>query len=97
MSVFRSQKLREMAQHYPCVLCQRYGTTVPAHANMVRLGKGTGIKVPDFYIAYICQQHHDEIDGRIGKLTREEAQEKWTQAYLLTVALWFQEGIVKVK
>lgn len=48
---FRSKKLLDSARDQPCVLCGSKGTTVAAHANSVALGKGVGIKAPDYYTA----------------------------------------------
>jgi hypothetical protein len=38
---------------------------------------------------------HDEVDGRAGGLTKEEKREKWLSAFIRTVAIWFEEGVVK--
>lgn len=95
---FRSPKLLKAAHDRPCVVCGSVGSTVAAHANSVALGKGTGIKCPDFYIAFLCALHHSMVDGRV-KLEPgwDSPQELWTYAFLRTVAVWFNEGIVTVK
>lgn len=95
---FRSQKLLDAAEYEPCAICGAKGTTVAAHANSVALGKGTGIKAPDYYVAYVCQYHHDMIDGR-EHLSPPYAtrQELWQWAYIKTVAEWFNSGLVEVK
>lgn len=93
---FRSRKLLRAAKDRPCVLCGSVGTTVSAHTNKVELGHGTGCKAPDFYVVWVCQKHHDEMDGRIGNLTKEERFEMWVRAYLRTVAIWFNSGLVRV-
>ncbi len=92
---WRKKSLLLAAAGQPCVLCGRTGTTVSAHANSVALGKGTGHKAPDYYVAWVCQRHHDMIDGR----TKLEppygtAQELWLWAYVKTVAVWFEHGLV---
>jgi len=98
MSHFRSPKLLDAANGQSCVICGETETTVAAHANSVALGKGTGIKVPDFYTAWVCQIHHDMIDGRRPvALPYASPFELWTWAYLKTVARWFNEGIVTVR
>lgn len=95
---FRSHKLLRSAEGQACVLCESIGTTIAAHANSVALGKGTGIKCPDFYTAHLCQRHHDMADGRIKvELPYSSPFELWTWAYLKTVARWFNQGIVVVK
>lgn len=95
---FRSKKLLDSAEGQSCVLCEKEdGTTVAAHANSVALGKGKGIKPPDYYTAHVCHGCHDLIDGRAGKLSKEEKMEMWTRAFVRTVARWFNQGIVGVK
>ncbi|MDH5670321.1 MAG: DUF1364 domain-containing protein [Nitrospira sp.] len=94
---FRSRTLTDSAEYAPCGNCGNRGTTVAAHANKVSLGKGTGIKVPDFYVADLCDVCHALVDGRLGKLTKEEKWELWLRAYLKTIARWFNDGVVAVK
>lgn len=96
MSHFRSKKLLDSAKGTACMWCGEVGTTVSAHANSVALGKGTGIKVPDYYTARLCDVCHALYDGRLGKLTKEAKEEMWTKAYLRTVARWFLEGVIVV-
>lgn len=93
---YRNARLLRAAQDQPCVLCGSEGETVAAHANSVALGKGMGIKAPDFYTAWVCRDHHDLIDGRTGSLTKDEKTALWTEAYLKTVAAWFTQGVVIV-
>lgn len=94
---YRSPKLLKSAQGQACQYCESRGTTVSCHANRVALGKGTGIKAPDFYVAWLCQDCHSLYDGRTGRLTKAECDELWTRAYLRTVREWFEQGIVVVK
>lgn len=94
---FRSPKLLRSAEGQACVICGSIGTTIAAHANSVALGKGTGIKAPDYYAVHLCQVCHDLYDGRLGKLSKEEKEDMWMQAFLRTVARWFDQGIVTVK
>lgn len=93
---YRSKKLLASAKGQACVICGSVGTTVAAHANSVALGKGTGIKAPDFYTAHLCAVCHDRYDGRQGRLTRQEKEELWLTAFLRTVQRWFDQGIVRV-
>lgn len=95
---FRSPTLLRSADGQPCVICGSIGTTVAAHANSVALGKGTGIKAPDFYTVWVCERHHAMIDGRIKlELPYSSPFDLWTWAYLKTVRQWFERGIVVVK
>lgn len=96
IGTFRSKKLRAAANGRPCVLCRSVGTTIGAHSSRVEHGHGTGHKAPDYYLAYVCQRCHDEMDGRIGTLTKAEKHEMWLRAFVKTVALWFEEGLVTV-
>ena len=92
---FRSKKLLDAARDKPCVLCRSTGTTVAAHSNSLEHGRGIGHKAPDYYVAYICQGCHDKIDGRYGGLTKEAKREMWLRAFIKTVAIWFEDGVVK--
>jgi hypothetical protein len=92
---FRSPKLLKAAKDRACVLCGSYGTTVAAHSNSLEHGRGVGHKSPDFYVAYVCQTCHDMIDGRVGGLNKADKRDLWQRAFMKTVALWFNEGIVK--
>lgn len=94
---FRSPKLLRSAEGQACVLCGSVGTTIAAHANSVALGKGTGIKAPDYYAVHLCQGCHDLYDGRQGKLTKQQKEEMWTLAFIRTIARLFNQGIVGVK
>lgn len=97
MSHFRSQKLLDAAENQPCVICGAIGTTVAVHANSVALGKGTGIKAPDYFTVWVCQVHHEMIDGvRRVELPYRSPFELWTWAYIKTVKQWFDLGIVEV-
>jgi len=94
---FRSKKLLDSARDQPCAICGAVGTTVAAHTNSVALGKGIGIKAPDYYVAYVCQYHHDMIDGREHLAPPYQTrQELWQWAYIKTVARWFNSGLVQV-
>ena len=96
---YRNTKLLRAAKDQPCVLCGSVGTTVAAHANSLALGKGMGIKAPDYYIAWVCQYCHDMIDGRraFSGVWGANRHEMWEIAFVRTVARWFEEGIVEVK
>jgi len=92
---FRLAKLLKAAKDRPCVLCGSVGTTVAAHSNSLAHGRGMGHKAPDYFVAYLCMHCHDRCDGRSGGLAKEEKRELWLSAYIRTVAIWFEEGVVK--
>jgi len=94
--IYRNKKLLDSARDRPCVLCGiGDGTTVAAHSNALEHGRGIGLKTPDFMVAYVCQRCHDQIDGRSGQLTKVEKRTMWMDAWVRTVPIWFNEGIVK--
>ena len=93
---YRSPKLLKAAAGRACTLCGSVGTTVAAHSNSLAHGHGLGFKAPDFYIAYLCQWCHDQVDGRRGGLSKEEKRDMWLRGFVRTVAVWFNEGIVTV-
>lgn len=96
MSHYRNTALLRSADGQPCAnrRCGAIGTTVAAHINSVAHGKGVGIKAPDYYTAHLCEVCHALVDGRLGKLTKEEKRELWMEAYLVTVERWFKQGII---
>src|SRR5690606_24624617 len=55
-------------------------TTVPAHSNQARHGKGMGIKARDEYTVPACYACHAEIDQG-NTFTREEKFALWNRAY----------------
>lgn len=92
---YRNRKLLEAARDRPCVLCSSVGTTVAAHSNALEHGRGIGHKAPDYMVAYLCVLCHDIVDGRSGGLSKEAKRDMWLRAWTKTVAIWFNEGIVK--
>ena len=94
---YRSPKLLRAAKDQPCMICGLIGTTVACHIRSVALGSGTGIKAPDCLTAWLCQSHHDFIDGRRSTGAREERDALWHLAFARTVVQWFEQGIVVVK
>ena len=89
----RMPKLLKAAQHAPCMICGDYGTTVAAHYGSDR---GMGYKADDCAVAYLCKMHHDEVDGRIGGLSKLEQRELFLRAYVRTVRYWLDHGILEV-
>ena len=93
--MYRSKKLLKSVREFDCQSCGRRGPSIPAHANWHEYGKGTGLKAHDCYVAALCQCCHDWVDGRVGKFTNEEKKELWQRAWIRTVLLWFEQGVVK--
>lgn len=55
-------------------------TTVPAHSNQARHGKGMGLKAHDEYTVPACHACHAEIDQG-NQFTREQKFALWDAAY----------------
>lgn len=96
MRYIRSKKLTDSAEGKPCVICGRVGTTVACHSNFGEHGKGGGIKASDIFSVRLCQLHHDQLDGRQGKLTRIELHELFALAHQRTIQAWIEEGLLTV-
>jgi hypothetical protein len=70
------------------------GTTVAAHSNQLRHGKGMGIKASDQFVAFLCFSCHHEVDqGR--SLSKEERQLLWQSAHEKTKQLLIGMGLVE--
>lgn len=92
---YRNPKLRALAKDMPCVLCHRQdGTTVWAHSNDSRHGKGTGLKAHDVFGAALCFECHTALDSGAGlrATKRDIFQEAMEKTWLY---LW-REGLVQV-
>lgn len=64
----RNRKLLDLAKDKQCMLrlsgiCNHNpATTVAAHSNQLRHGKGTGIKAHDWASVWACSECHAELD-----------------------------------
>ncbi len=96
MHYVRSKALLASAEGKPCVLCGSVGTTVAAHSNFYEHGKGRGVKASDIFSVRLCRLHHDQLDGRQGKLTRTELHELFALAHQRTIQAWIEEGLLTV-
>jgi hypothetical protein len=99
--MFRSQRLLNQARGQSCTLnipsvCNgNPETTVAAHSNQLRHGKGMGIKAHDCYIAWACSNCHAEIDQG-NKLSRQEKIEYWQIGFEKTILQMFLRGMIVV-
>lgn len=87
--------LRASAQLCPhCMSCGKLNydghQLCLAHSNRIQDGKGRGLKSHDEKGAIVCNDCHNLIDGRTGKLTRHEAQAMHTAAHEKTVIWWHE-------
>ena len=94
--MYRTKKLLEVVRQSPCQHCGRQdGTVVAAHSNLLRDGKGRGIKASDYRIAALCFTCHSELDQG-NKMSREERKEMWEDAHRATVGWLFEDGHLTV-
>lgn len=64
----------------PTIACSGIHTTVPAHSNQAKHGKGMGIKAHHEFTVPGCGACHAELDqGK--RFTREEKAQFWDEAY----------------
>lgn len=76
--MYRNPKLTKLARGQPCMVrspvCnQNPETTVWAHSNFQRHGKGTGLKAHDCFGFFACSDCHYMIDndGRVSNAAKE--------------------------
>lgn len=91
---YRNRKLLDAARDQPCMHCGiQDGTTVAAHSNQSRHGKGMSIKAHDCFIAFLCGGCHYKID-QSSKLSKVERQQMWQDAFEKTLLhLWQTERL----
>lgn len=98
---FRSRKLLDAAAGQPCVLCGRYGSTVPAHLPGAFYGMpaGTGQKTHDWLAAHLCNE--PQADG--SPSCHELMDSEWRMdphvrltALCKTLERLFDEGTLRV-
>lgn len=84
-------KLTQAAQGQPCQIrvpahCnQNTETVVACHYRMAGMN-GTGIKPPDFMIAFGCSSCHDVVDGR------QKTEYRWGELRLMHA-----EGVMRTQ
>jgi hypothetical protein len=94
--VYRNKKLLEVVRQSPCQHCGRDdGTVVAAHSNLLRDGKGRGIKASDYRIAALCFKCHSDLDQG-AKMSREERKELWEEAHRATIGWLFENNHLTV-
>jgi hypothetical protein len=92
-------KLRKSAANAPhcfsCGVTNRGGLLVLAHSNELAHGRGSHFKTPDYFGAILCQECHDQVDGRTGNLTKDGKHEMHKRAHEKTLQYWFESGLIK--
>lgn len=105
--MIRSRKILDAARDQACVNCgRRDGTVVAAHYQGMRshsLGKGTGHKVGDLFVADLCGGCHSVFDGhQIGNhpdpyMRKIDQSEQFLFLVLKTIARRVEQGVIQIK
>lgn len=83
---YRNQRVLAEARCHPCQLCRNDdSTTVAAHSNQGRHGKGMGIKAHDI-VAYLCYSCHTFVDQ--GNTSADIRNKAWHTALVRSVPLY---------
>ena len=94
----RSKKLLNAARGEACTWpgCgMMNGTVVAAHSNLLKHGKGIGKKADDLFIAFLCYDHHYELDH--GKnLTKDQKEKLFLRAMNKTWERLYRLGLINV-
>lgn len=88
---YRNKKLTQSAKDEACVCHGTYGTTVWAHSNQQRHGKGTGTKAHDLFGAYLGYEAHTDFDtltnikfvAKYGKHKDDWFQDMWERSMII--------------
>lgn len=98
---FECKTLRDLAEGQPCQfnipgICNgRDDTTVWAHSNEQRHGKGRGIKAHDCFGAFACSACHHWYDADPVP-SRSEKQAAFRDAFESTVLFIWSHGLIGV-
>ena len=94
--IYHNKKLLETCRLIECQVCGiDDGTVCAAHANSQQFNKGMGIKASDAMCASLCFKCHSELDNG-HNLSREERVEMWTNAYIKTMRVLIERGLLVV-
>lgn len=96
--------LTKLARGQPCMVkipgvCNRNPeTTVWAHSNLGRHGKGVGLKAHDCFGCFACSACHQWLDegGRRHGYTREMRENQFLLAFEETIKHMWQNGMLTV-
>jgi len=101
MANFRNRRLLDVAHNAPCFIrvsgCSggHDGNAVPCHSNLLRHGRGTGLKSHDCFHVPGCSHCHYWLD--YGKdASREEKEEAFMRAFEAYILWLWREGKIQV-
>ena len=94
---FRSRTFLDLCHDLPCQakfphICN--GPSIPAHSNQLKHGRGHGFKCSDVFVAAVCPDAHDFIDGRKGGWDKETKHAEWERAHIATMDYLFTNKLV---
>ena len=95
--MMRATELRKSARDKPCTLripgvCRNdTSTTVWAHSNEIRHGKGTGNKAHDLFGCYACGPCHHWYDA--GTASRAEKRARFRDAWEMSLIMACESGL----
>lgn len=100
--MIRSSTLKRSAIDCPaCMACGKPNhdghQLCLAHSNELADGRGAGFKSHDALGALICWDCHDQIDGRKGRLSKEEKHDMHRKARERTLIWWLANGYLVIK
>ena len=89
-------KILAHANGQPCTVrhptyCIGRHDTVAAHANWLDCGKGVGLRVDDYAIAFACSGCHAWLD----KTREADRRDYWLRGHLETLRILFEDGVIK--
>ena len=91
---YRNPKLKQAARNEQCVACGAHnGSTVWAHSNSQKHGKGTGIKAHDLFGAFLCYHCHTEYDSGTS-MNRQEKQEWFREQWERSMIVACEKGYI---
>lgn len=95
--MYRNPKLLKAVASLPCQNCGiDDGTTVAAHSNQLRHGKGRSLKAHDWAVCSLCYSCHSELDQG-AKLSKSERIEMWQSAWEKTIKELFERDLINVR
>lgn len=97
--MYQNKRIRESARGQQCAfqipgVCNgNPETTVWAHSNKQRHGKGRGLKAHDIFGAYACSACHEWYDQ--GPASRDEKDDAFQLAHERSLLKLVTEGVLK--
>lgn len=96
---YRNTKILKHARGQSCTLqipavCNGdITTTVACHANFHEYGKGKSMKANDWAVCFGCASCHKWLDE--GPVSRDEKRDAFYWAFLRTLTILFDDGVVR--